>query len=112
MEIKPEKNGEIVVLKCKGSLDAESVASFKKSTQKMVDEGSRYFVIDATALNFVDSMGLGAIISLMRRVQADRGEIKLASLSPDIRMIFELTRLHRVFDICATVSDACKKFSI
>jgi anti-sigma B factor antagonist len=112
VEIKPEKSGKITVLKCKGSLDAESVAGFKKSTQKLVEDGERYFVVDAAGLNFVDSMGLGAIISLMRRVQADRGEIKLAALSPDIRMIFELTRLHRVFDICATVSDACKKFDI
>jgi anti-sigma B factor antagonist len=48
----------------------------------------------------------------MRRVQADRGEVKIASLSPDVRMIFELTRLHRVFDICGTASEACKKFDI
>lgn len=112
MDIKPEKQGKIVVLKCKGSLDAECVSLFKKTSQKLVDEGNRYFVIDATGLTFVDSMGLGAIISLMRRVQADRGEIKIAALSPDVRMIFELTRLHRVFDICATSSEACQKFDI
>lgn len=112
MDIKPEKQGKIMVLKCMGSLDAECVSQFKKSSQKLVEEGNRYFVIDAGGLTFVDSMGLGAIISLMRRVQADRGEVKIAALSPDVRMIFELTRLHRVFDICATAGEACKKFDI
>lgn len=112
MDIRPEKIGKIVVLRCNGSLDAECVSQFKKASQKLVDDGNRYFVIDGSALNFVDSMGLGAIISLMRRVQADRGEVKIASLSPDVRMIFELTRLHRVFDICTNAGEACKKFDI
>ena len=112
MDIKPEKVGKIVVLRCNGSLDAGCVSSFKKTFQKLVEEGNRYFVIDAADLTFVDSMGLGAIISLMRRVQADRGEVKIASLSADVRMIFELTRLHRVFDICANAGEACKKFDI
>lgn len=112
MNIKADKNGKIMVMKCTGSLDAECVSQFKKTSQKLVEEGNRYFVIDAGGLTFVDSMGLGAIISLMRRVQADRGEVKIASLSPDVRMIFELTRLHRVFDICGTASEACKKFDI
>ncbi len=112
MDIRPEKIGKIIVLRCNGSLDAECVSQFKKTSQKLVDDGNRYFVIDASSMNFVDSMGLGAIISLLRRVQADRGEVKIASLSPDVRMIFELTRLHRVFDICASASEACKKFDI
>lgn len=112
MNVKSEKQGKITVLKCTGSLDAESIAAFKKTTQKLVDDGNHYFVIDATGLTFIDSMGLGAIISLMRRVQADRGEIKIAGLTPDVRMIFELTRLHRVFDLCATTGEACQKFNV
>lgn len=112
MDIKPEKKGKVVILKCTGSLDAECISQFKKASLKLVEEGNRYFVIDAGGLTFVDSMGLGAIISLMRRVQADRGEVKIASLCPDVRMIFELTRLHRVFDICANASEACQKFEI
>ena len=67
--------GDVVVLGCTGSLDAETIARFKQTTQKLVEAGHRRLVMNAAALQFVDSMGLGAMISLLRRLKEKGGDL-------------------------------------
>lgn len=110
MNINVEQQGDISILHCGGSLDADSVASFKKVAYELVDKGSVRIVIDCTNLTFVDSMGLGVLISLLRRARSRQGDVKMASLTDDVRTVFEITRLHRLFDICADSPTACRQF--
>lgn len=110
MDIQIKKKGRVAVVKCSGSLDAETVASFKKEVAGIVDAGIFNFVMDCSALSFIDSIGLGALISLVRRSREKSGDVKLCSISPDIEEIFEITRLHRLFDITKSERDALKKF--
>ncbi|MBI4365418.1 MAG: STAS domain-containing protein [Deltaproteobacteria bacterium] len=110
MEILVERTANVAVLRCHGSLDAESVGVFRKTTQTLCQQGVDRFVVDGGALTFIDSMGLGALISLLRRVRGSDGEVKVSALTPDVRSIFEITRLNRLFDICATAAQACQKF--
>lgn len=110
MEIETEQVGNVTVLYCEGSLDADTVTHFKKTANELLERGVTNFVIDASKLNFVDSMGLGVIISLLRRVKQRDGDIKISSLTPDVKSIFEITRLHRLFDICENKAEAIEKF--
>lgn len=110
MDIQVEQKGAVAVLHCTGSLDAETVAQFKRTTQGLFEQGVGQFVLDAQELTFIDSMGLGALISLLRRVRSQDGEVKVSGLTRDVRSIFEITRLHRLFDICGSASEACQKF--
>lgn len=111
MDIQVEQKGAVAILRCAGSLDAETVAKFKRTAQGLFEQGVGRFVLDAQELTFIDSMGLGALISLMRRVRQQDGEVKVAGLSRDVHSIFEITRLHRVFDICGSAAEACQKFA-
>lgn len=110
MNIEVKQSGSIQVLQCGGSLDADTVASFKKIAYDLVNAGSTRFVIDCSNLNFVDSMGLGVLISLLRRVRQKDGDVKVAALSEEVKTIFEITRLHRLFDVCADADAAVKRF--
>ena len=111
MNIKIESLDNVSVVRCGGSLDADSVAAFKKATTEIVNGGVVRLVIDCSSLNFIDSMGLGALISLLRRARSQEGDVKVAALSDDVKTIFEITRLHRLFDVCADAQAACKQFS-
>lgn len=111
MNIEVRQNGVVQVLQCGGSLDADSVAGFKKIAYDLVSGGSTRFVIDCSGLNFIDSMGLGVLISLLRRVRQQQGDVKVAALNEDVKTIFEITRLHRLFDVCSDSDAAVQKFS-
>jgi len=110
MNIEVKQLGNIKVLQCGGSLDADTVAGFKKVAYDLVNEGSIRFVIDCSDLNFIDSMGLGVLISLLRRVRQREGDVKVAALSEEVKTIFEITRLHRLFDVCADADAAVSRF--
>ena len=69
-------------------------------------------VLDLARLRFVDSSGLGAFISCLRKLNAKGGDLKLCGLSKQVRAAFELVRMHRVFDIHATSEDAVRAFAV
>lgn len=91
------KNGT-TVLHLIGNLDADSVTRFKKQTYQLAEEGCQQFVIDFSDCPFVDSMGLGALISLLRKVRTQQGDVKITRLGKDVATIFEITRLNRLFE--------------
>lgn len=111
MNIKVESMGNVSIVCCGGTLDADSVSSFKKVTSHLVKNGSVNLVVDCQKLTFIDSMGLGALISLLRQVRGRDGDLKVAGLNDEVKTIFEITRLHRLFDVCADAQAACKQFT-
>lgn len=110
MNIEVKQQGDIQVMHCGGNLDADTVTSFKKVAYDLVSRGSTRVVIDCSNLAFVDSMGLGVLISLLRRARQRGGDVKVASLSEEVKTIFEITRLHNLFEVCADWSTAVKRF--
>ncbi|PIR24654.1 MAG: sulfate transporter [Deltaproteobacteria bacterium CG_4_10_14_0_2_um_filter_43_8] len=108
MKINVEANGPISIVHCGGSLDADSVGSFKKITNGLIENGAMYLVMDFQHMPFIDSMGLGALISLQRKIKQADGVLKVASLCEDVKTIFEITRLHRLFEVCQDLQAACE----
>lgn len=110
MKITIEKQNDVAILKVSGNLDADSVAQFKKTANQLVEEGQTRLVMDCQTLHFIDSMGLGAMISLLRKVRIHQGDLKVSNVNPEVRSVFEITRLHRLFDILPDWQSACEKF--
>jgi anti-sigma B factor antagonist len=90
-------------------LDASNAAEFKRDMAPVVD-ASTNLVLDLGRLRFVDSSGLGAFISCLRKLNAKGGDLKLCRMSKQVRAVFELVRMHRIFDILATTEDAVRAF--
>src|SRR5947208_1072646 len=106
-----ERPGEIVVVSWSEPtiLDASNADELRQSMSAVERAHSR-LVFDMSQVEFVDSSTIGALVGLLRRVRAAGGDVKLAALHPDIEMIFELTRLQRVFRILPSVAEAVQDF--
>ena len=96
------------ILKVSKRLDASNVAEFKtKAGSILGDDSVKSLVIDFSETVFLDSAGLGALVSILKLVsQAKEKKLALVSLSLQVRQIFELTKLYRLFDIYNTVEEA------
>jgi anti-sigma B factor antagonist len=90
-------------------LDASNAGEFKREIASLLEANAK-LVLDLTRLRFVDSSGLGAFISCLRKLNAKGGDLKLCCMSKQVRAVFELVRMHRVFDILATREDAVRAF--
>ena len=90
-------------------LDASNAADFKRDVAPLL-EATTKLVFDLSRLRFVDSSGLGAFISCLRRLNAKGGDLKLCGMTKQVRGVFELVRMHRIFDIHATKEEAVRAF--
>ena len=102
----------IVVLSIEGQLIVGNRQELKALIQEALDAGSRKFLIDCTRTGYIDSSGLGALVSIAKRVRdaGGGGEMRLAGLNDDLRSLFELTKLDTLFPIAATPSEALTGF--
>lgn len=83
---------------------------FKNMLLQAIDNGERKVVVDFSQCDFVDSTFLGGLVVSLKRMTAVKGDIRLVGFRPPVRSMFELTRMHKVFEAFETVEDAVKSF--
>lgn len=105
-----ETAGEVHVVAVVGQLVVGNRQEFKQTVTDEVERGARRILIDFSETGYVDSSGLGALVSINKRVREAGGEMRLASLNEDMRTLFELTRLDTLFKLYATRADALAQF--
>lgn len=86
----------VVVARIGGRFDGKAVSSMKDALKQLPTDA---VALDMSAVNFIDSAALGLVVSLFRRVREAEGKFCLFGLQPPVMAIFELTRLHRTFDL-------------
>jgi anti-sigma B factor antagonist len=77
----------------------DEVANIRDKTGKLIEEGQKNFIFDFSECEFIDSTGLGALVSIYKKCVEKGGTVKLKSLKPQVEKLFKLTRLDRVFEI-------------
>lgn len=87
------------------NLDAGNAGHFKTLIQPLL-ENSDCVIIDMSALSFVDSSGLGALLSCLRTMNNRNGTLHLVGLARPVRALFELVRMHRIFSLHDSVAAA------
>jgi anti-sigma B factor antagonist len=99
MKIEAENIDDILVLTpCDPIIDASSAADFKGQLVTWIQEGNTRILVDLSFIEFIDSSGLGAIISLLKLL-AGKGDIALCGIRDQVMSLFKLTRMDRIFRI-------------
>ena|SRR5215470_2851604 len=110
MELMCEYVGNVTIVILAGAqLDASSAEEFKRDITPVLDAHTQV-IFDLSQLGFIDSSGLGALLSCLRHLQARGGDLKLCNISKPVRALFELVRMHRIFHIFATQEEAVHAF--
>lgn len=100
----------IVVVGVDGQLIVGNRQELKQKVLDALEGGSRRFVIDFTDTGYIDSSGLGVLVSLSKKVREQGGELRLAGLNEDLQTLFELTKLDTLFAITKTPAEALAGF--
>jgi anti-sigma B factor antagonist len=112
MDIAVDKTGDVAVVSVPvEELDASNVGEFRRDMAPVLEANTK-LVFNLQRLRFTDSSGLGAFLSCLRHVNTRGGDVKLCGMSPQVRAVFELVRLHRIFDIYSTPEEAVHAFAL
>ena len=109
MKLKSQKIDDVVVIEISGRLNAVNVHLLKKKFQKFYPEENS-FVFDLSGLEYLDSTGLGGIVSCLKTATNSNGDVKIACLQNKTKMVFEITRAYKIFDIFEDVNSAIAAF--
>ncbi|MBN1608696.1 MAG: STAS domain-containing protein [Polyangiaceae bacterium] len=97
MEYCSTKTGQTVTLQISGELDALTVPDIRAELDRIVADGEEKVVVDLSGLRLVDSSGVGAIVSLFKRVRAEGRHFEVAGVQGQPLQIFQVLRLDQVF---------------
>jgi anti-sigma B factor antagonist len=101
---------KVVVIEGPDRLVANISEDFRKLINGLVDQGKTRLVIDMGKTEFMDSSGLGALVSRIAATRANHGDVRLAAPSPQILNLLQITHLDKVFKCFDHVDSAVKSF--
>ncbi|MGQ0701963.1 MAG: STAS domain-containing protein [Gemmatimonadales bacterium] len=100
----------VTIIRIIGQLIVGNRQELKSLVQEGLDHGERKLLIDCSETAYIDSSGLGALVSLAKKVREQDGELRIAGLNEDLRSLFELTKLDTLFPISQTAAEALAEF--
>lgn len=97
------------VVAIEGPLTAATAEEFRRVFWSWYPQaGCKHIVLDLGAMDTLDSTGLGSFVAALKFVAESGGDIRIARLQKKPRLVFEITRSHRVFEILDTVEEALR----
>ena len=100
----------VLVIEVEGQLIVGNRQELKATIQTALDNGERKLLIDFAKTGYIDYSGLGALVSISKKVREQGGELRLAGLNEDLRSLFELTKLDTLFAIADSSEQALAGF--
>jgi anti-sigma B factor antagonist len=102
--------GGVVVIEVDGQLIVGNRQELKQRVLDGLEAGDRKFLIDFTRTGYIDSSGLGVLVSLSKKIRDEGGDLRLAGLNEDLKTLFELTKLDTLFAITDSAQEALSAF--
>ncbi len=99
MDIQKRFEGDVAILNLNGRLDLSSAALLKEASKETLGRETGKMLLNMDKVDFINSSGLGALVSILKEVRNNHGTLKLTNLAPYVREIFDITQLSNIFEI-------------
>jgi anti-sigma B factor antagonist len=106
MEIKRDDRDNISVLKLSGRLDLNNGNKLKETVREVLGSQRTIIHLNLNDVEFVNSSGLGALVSIMKEIRLHRGRLTLSDMADYVREVFDITQLSHIFEIFPTEEEA------
>ena len=110
MEYHFETEGNVLKVSLFGRLVASCSEEFKDAMFERLKD-SKQIILNLQKMEHVDSSGLGALVSVLQWVNTNGGTLKLCCLQPRPKIVFDITKVFRIFEIYGTEAEALASFS-
>jgi len=109
MEINVKQSSHIIILELVGELDMYNAHNIKEVINSFISEGKNKFLLDLNALTYIDSGGIGALISIYSTIKKNNLKLQIANVTGTVRQVIEITKLLNYFPISDTLEESLEK---
>ena len=112
MSFKVKENYGAIVIELKGKLEGGSLSSEMSETlYRSLDQGKKNVVVDLGGISYINSSGLGILISGLASMKKNGGDLKLANINNKVQGLLSITKLNQIFEQFDSVDAAVKSFA-
>ena len=111
MDITTRSKGEVVILDISGEIELYNAPEIKDIINKLIEERKYNVIINLEKVSYIDSSGIGALISSLSNLKKYQGGLKIINVYASVRKVFELTKLTSFFEIFDAEEDAIGSFA-
>ena len=97
MGFKVVAKDDVTLIEVGGQLIVGNRQLLKEQVLDQLERGDRKFILDFSKTDYIDSSGLGVLVTLSKKIREQGGQLGLVGLSEDLRTLFELTKLDTLF---------------
>ena len=105
-----ESDGKVVVIECPSRVDLSVAKELREIMKESTEQDKFLLVVDMDKTEFMDSSGLGALVSRIAVTRSNRGDVRLACVKETILKLLELTHLDKIFQAFESVQAAVDSF--
>jgi anti-sigma B factor antagonist len=112
LNIRERQAGDVVVLDMDGRITmGEGSVALRSAVRRLLEEGKKKVLLNLAGVGYIDSSGIGELVSSYTTVSKDGGQLKLLSLTKKLQDLLTITKLLTVFDVYDNESDALSSFT-
>lgn len=106
MEINTSTINNVPIIKVSGRIDATTSRDLETALNELIDQDKAQIVLDLGSVEYISSVGLRVMLAALKKVRPKKGDVKLVSLQPFVREVFEITGFTKLFSIYTNQGDA------
>lgn len=110
MSFTASTHSDVTIIDVEGQLIVGNRQELKQLVLDAIDTGAKKVLVDFARTGYIDSSGLGVLVSLAKKIRDGGGDLRLANLNDDLQTLFELTKLDTLFQISQTREHALESF--
>ncbi len=110
MEFEQSAQNNVIILKLTGDITLYDAGEIEERVNRIMAEGISRIVLDLSNVPYIDSMGIGVMITLKTRIKKMHGDLKLANTRENVKKVFIMTRLDKTFDFRNSTEEAVTAF--
>ena len=110
MQINIRNDEDVIILEIAGKVDLHNAINIKNSVIQYVTGGRRKFVFSFKNVNYIDSTGIGVLLSCRTLIRSNRGQLRICGINDSIKKIFDLTKLTAIFKTFDEEQEAVDSF--
>ncbi len=111
LDIKERQAGDVTVLDMSGKVTiGEGSVALRTAIRRLLEEGKKKILLNLGGVGYVDSSGIGELVSSFTAINKESGQLKLLNLTQKLRDLLAITKLLTVFDVYESEADALNSY--
>ena len=111
LDIKERQAGDVTILDMSGKVTiGEGSVALRSAIRRLLEEGKKKILLNISGVGYIDSSGIGELVSSFTAINKEGGQLKLLNLTQKLQDLLAITKLLTVFDVYDSEADALNSF--